>query len=781
MYTQCPDCTSVFEISPEHLGAAGGMVQCGVCDTTFNALRRLTETPPDEPASQQADFSTTEEQPEDKKSGVKPADAPGHPNNDTQTKDTDDETIADESDEPSAHANREEQADFFADNTDTSDSESDNQPVETVDSLVNSEDTPDKRDGKNEDETSSESDVLEDVNESATETDIEPAARDDSAEDDEAPFVEDIGEPDEKELAEASAADDEDTEAEAETEPEPEPEPVPFDEDITDEVKILEDHSATTADLPDEIDPVTWNPDDGEQELQTELENDELLNNDFVDLHDKSSDEIADDPEADSEDEELAEDSAPDGQNETGVALDNPDDFFSTSQVLEEWDIDEGEHDLEALLADDSLLDEIGIETVTGFVANENELTDDTEQESTSEAGDEDSEEDDNSQSIDEGEDDHESETSSADETENDANSEGENKIDLDGEADQHASQHGQPKHPESDSEEDSDKDEDKDEYNADEDTNPDHEFIEPSDDSLDEQYEAELEELLGEEYLDEDLDPGAYYTVETDNDAEPETDKETQVEIEKEEQTSVAEDDEAHADDLAEDEYVDLANKESGVSDELDKSASDSNALLTQGVDGKFEEDDADDLKDLGDYLSPTKSLVRRLGEGLIVLLLIGGLAGQYVHYNRNELATHPEYGTHVQNVYAKLGKNLRANWQVSDYRVARHTIVPNDEDTSLLLARATIVNNTSSERPLPLLRLKLKNRWGDSIYGRVFSPNEYLNETPPGSLAGDGRLEVSLDLVHPAPEEEIGYSFDVCLDTPDGPDCGTPQIFNE
>ncbi len=46
MYTQCPDCTSVYEISSEHLGAAGGMVRCGVCDTTFNALRRLSETAP---------------------------------------------------------------------------------------------------------------------------------------------------------------------------------------------------------------------------------------------------------------------------------------------------------------------------------------------------------------------------------------------------------------------------------------------------------------------------------------------------------------------------------------------------------------------------------------------------------------------------------------------------------------------------------------------------------------------------------------------------------------
>ncbi len=95
--------------------------------------------------------------------------------------------------------------------------------------------------------------------------------------------------------------------------------------------------------------------------------------------------------------------------------------------------------------------------------------------------------------------------------------------------------------------------------------------------------------------------------------------------------------------------------------------------------------------------------------------------------------------------------------------------------------MARATVVNNTEFDRPLPLIRLQLNNRWGDAIYGRVFSPADYLESSPPDALSGNGRLEVVLDLVHPAPEEEIGYSFDICLDTPEGPDCGSDAIFNE
>ena len=45
MYTQCPDCTTVFRVSADALRAAQGDVRCGVCSTTFNALENLSEEP----------------------------------------------------------------------------------------------------------------------------------------------------------------------------------------------------------------------------------------------------------------------------------------------------------------------------------------------------------------------------------------------------------------------------------------------------------------------------------------------------------------------------------------------------------------------------------------------------------------------------------------------------------------------------------------------------------------------------------------------------------------
>jgi len=45
MFTQCPHCHTNFSISDQDLTAAGGTVQCGKCNDTFNALYTLSKHP----------------------------------------------------------------------------------------------------------------------------------------------------------------------------------------------------------------------------------------------------------------------------------------------------------------------------------------------------------------------------------------------------------------------------------------------------------------------------------------------------------------------------------------------------------------------------------------------------------------------------------------------------------------------------------------------------------------------------------------------------------------
>lgn len=47
MFSQCPRCRTIFMIAPADLAAARGDAVCGHCGSLFNALRSLSEYPPD--------------------------------------------------------------------------------------------------------------------------------------------------------------------------------------------------------------------------------------------------------------------------------------------------------------------------------------------------------------------------------------------------------------------------------------------------------------------------------------------------------------------------------------------------------------------------------------------------------------------------------------------------------------------------------------------------------------------------------------------------------------
>jgi predicted Zn finger-like uncharacterized protein len=67
VYTQCPDCATVFRVTAETLRAAQGDVRCGVCATSFNALENLSEqafrAAPEDEAPSADDSMTVEELP----------------------------------------------------------------------------------------------------------------------------------------------------------------------------------------------------------------------------------------------------------------------------------------------------------------------------------------------------------------------------------------------------------------------------------------------------------------------------------------------------------------------------------------------------------------------------------------------------------------------------------------------------------------------------------------------------------------------------------------------
>lgn len=63
MYTQCPECLTIYEIDEDALQASLGIVRCGRCDKRFDALRTLSNTLPVEPLTPLPELDLSEHAP----------------------------------------------------------------------------------------------------------------------------------------------------------------------------------------------------------------------------------------------------------------------------------------------------------------------------------------------------------------------------------------------------------------------------------------------------------------------------------------------------------------------------------------------------------------------------------------------------------------------------------------------------------------------------------------------------------------------------------------------
>lgn len=599
MFTQCPECSTVYEISTDHLAAAGGMVRCGECDTMFNALRRLSETAP----------------------------APDSSHNETSAPNTATELDANDSEALSQEAGAVTE-----------------QPVATQNEELTDKAVPEAESYfQHNAQSSSDQEKLDHESEVTADSEIQAPLFDSIDQDD-------VGD---EETEQASL---EELMAQTGT-----------------------DKNLSTA---QQQDTQTTNL-DAQNEKRTALPN-----------------------------------------SETAVKPSkNPDDFFATSQVLDEWDIEEGEHDLEALL------DEIGEDLDEKKPDDDESAASDVIEEALSDSADD---ENPAAQSADDapGDDNFIDDIDALiAQSENDLSSDALNDAAIDellGDTDKSIDDE-RLKHDVIDSDE---------------------EHADSLDNSDDQSAENRQENDAGELIKAADADAAA-----TDSDVSETQQRDDQALEESPEETLEV--------------------------------ATDNSDLLTEDATGEFDEeftdhDEKQDLRDLGNYLTPRKSLVRRLGETTAVVGLLAALGGQYVHQHRADLATDPRFGPTLHALYERAGLTLEANWRIDDYRVARHTVVPKDEDRSVLLARATVINNTENDLPMPLVRLELRNRWGDAIFGRLFTPEEYSIAKPNDKLlAGGARLEIELDLVNPALDQDIGYDFSICVPRNAGPDCGNLTIF--
>ena len=165
-----------------------------------------------------------------------------------------------------------------------------------------------------------------------------------------------------------------------------------------------------------------------------------------------------------------------------------------------------------------------------------------------------------------------------------------------------------------------------------------------------------------------------------------------------------------------------------------------------------------------------PTDPLDRRgatVAWGFGVLLLAIALVAQLTHHYRQDLARDTNLGPVVRDLYARLGRPLAPQWDLAAFELRQWgagDAAPAGEGA--MTVRASLRNGAAFAQPLPLLRLELEDRFGDTVARRDFEPAEYLDDAAQASrlLAPGAQAGAALDVVAAGPDA-VGYRLDVCL----------------
>ena len=115
--------------------------------------------------------------------------------------------------------------------------------------------------------------------------------------------------------------------------------------------------------------------------------------------------------------------------------------------------------------------------------------------------------------------------------------------------------------------------------------------------------------------------------------------------------------------------------------------------------------------------------------GLGSFVLLLL--LAGQFVYFYRNELATIPEWRPHLVDICLYAGCELRPLRDVGRIELLQTSIAPHPKYENALRIRATLVNRAAFRQAYPRMEVSLTSSTGQVIARRAFAPIQY-SETP-------------------------------------------------
>lgn len=161
-------------------------------------------------------------------------------------------------------------------------------------------------------------------------------------------------------------------------------------------------------------------------------------------------------------------------------------------------------------------------------------------------------------------------------------------------------------------------------------------------------------------------------------------------------------------------------------------------------------------------DWQKPKPRWGRRFAWGLLVLLAIAALAGQYVWYHFDELARQDQYRPWFQQLCPQIGCKVPSKVDINLLKSSNLVVRSHPEFKGALVVDAIIYNRASFSQPFPLLELRFADPNGQLIASRRFKPSEYLS----GEMAGKAEMppqtpiHIALDILDPG-TKAVNYSL--------------------
>ena len=179
------------------------------------------------------------------------------------------------------------------------------------------------------------------------------------------------------------------------------------------------------------------------------------------------------------------------------------------------------------------------------------------------------------------------------------------------------------------------------------------------------------------------------------------------------------------------------------------------------------LEDDDPASLLDT--YISSRKPEKISAMPGLMMIVgsvvLALALGAQFIHSQRETLATQGWFANAVAPIYASLGMPVTPDWDIRGWQFEATSGSTGGSNGDLLTISSRVSNRSSKSLPYPLVHVSLTDRYQEVIGSRILQPGEYLsNGVNDGAVVVAGGNFTATITIADTSAEATGFNLNVC-----------------